>query len=53
MEKKIIYTEPITTVCAVESAGFIAASMVQVVLQVEVDELLNCEPEHVYFDVDE
>lgn len=46
------YTEPLTTICAVETAGFIAISVKQLSLQVELDEHVNLESESIDFDSD-
>lgn len=49
---KYKYTEPHTTICAVETAGFIAVSIKQLSIQLEVDEHVNVESESINFDKD-
>lgn len=49
---KYKYIEPLTTVCSIETAGFIAVSIKQLSLQLEVDEHVNVESESIDFDKD-
>lgn len=49
---KIIYTEPLTEVCSIETADFIAVSIDRLSLQIEVDEHVNLESESIEFNSD-